>query len=271
LPQRKFVLTSPVRAIEELARNTYRLSIYAPEIARTCRPGNFINVLVPHCEEIYWRRPFSIHQKNSQEGTIDIFFVAVGRGTNALKDLQPGNFLDVIGPLGNRFDYPSTMKEAIAVAGGSGIAAFQFLLQDLKSWSGQKTLFYGSKSAQNFCCLEEFRELGAELHLSTEDGSKGEKGLVTDALESYLKTNDNNKGRELFVCGPTPMLKKVQEMTQQIGISAQVSVENKMACGFGACMGCPVTIAHPQPGGKKYWLACKDGPVFPINEILLDD
>jgi len=109
------------------------------------------------------------------------------------------------------------------------------------------------------------------MHLCTDDGSQGEKGLVTDVLEKYLSADSERDGRELYVCGPTPMMKRIQALALTYGFSAQVSVENKMACGFGACVGCPVTIAHPKPDGKKYWLACRDGPVFPLSEIVFDD
>ncbi len=262
---------APVRAVDKVAQNTYRIRLYAPEIARNCHAGNFVNILVPRCGEILWRRPFSIHQNDSYKGTIDILFSAIGRGTKALKDLQPGDLLDVLGPLGNKFNYPANLKEAIIVAGGLGIAVFPFVLQSLKFLRDKKTLFYGVQTAQNFCSLSELREVTTDMHLCTDDGTKGEKGLVTDALERYLSAGGEREGRELYVCGPTPMMKRVQDLAQTYGFSAQASVENKMACGFGACVGCPVTIAHPKPDGKKYWLACKDGPVFPLNEIVFDD
>jgi len=271
LSARKVMLMAPVRAVDQVAPNTYRIRLFAPEIAQSCHAGNFVNILIPRCGEILWRRPFSIHQSDSHQGTIDILFSAIGRGTKALRDVRSGDLLDVLGPLGNEFNYPANLNEAIIVAGGLGIAVFPFVLQSLKSFPGKKTLFYGVKTKDNFCSLGELRERTTEMHLCTDDGSMGEHGLVTDALERYLSVTGEREGRELYVCGPTSMMKRVQMLAQAYGISAQVSVENKMACGFGACVGCPVTIAHPQPDSKKYWLACKDGPVFPINEIVFDD
>jgi len=262
---------APIRAVDKVAKNTYRIRLYAPGIAQNCYAGNFVNILVPRCSEILWRRPFSIHQSDSYQGTIDILFSAIGRGTKVLKDLRPGDMLDVLGPLGNRFSYPPGLKEAIIVAGGLGIAVFPFVLQSLKFLQGKRTLFYGAQTKDNFCGIDDLRDLATEMHLCTDDGSQGEKGLVTDVLEKYLSADSERDGRELYVCGPTPMMKRIQALALTYGFSAQVSVENKMACGFGACVGCPVTIAHPKPDGKKYWLACRDGPVFPLSEIVFDD
>jgi dihydroorotate dehydrogenase electron transfer subunit len=194
----------------------------------------------------------------------------VGRGTKVLGDIEPGEKLNILGPLGNTFTHPPDLQEAILVAGGLGIAPFPLLCRELLERKVKITIFYGAGTAEQFCCLDFFETQGADLHLTTDDGSRGERGFVTDSLETYLKKQESLKGRELFVCGPTPMLSQTRSLVLSLGIRAQVSVENKMACGFGACMGCPVERTESS-GYKKYALACKDGPVFYMDEIEFDD
>ena len=269
----KIILTeATVEHLETVAENTYRMCLFEPHIAQTSHAGQFVNIQIAQGATIFWRRPFSIHSTNPESGIFEILFNAVGRGTQVLKKNKNGAKLNLVGPLGNTFNHALHLEEIIIVAGGLGIAPFKLLLQDLKKQQLKKTVFFGVASTANLCCLDEFSRLGAECHISTKDGSKGYHGFVTDDLQNYLEElPDSSHHRELLVCGPTPMLRKVQEIAQTFQINAQVSVENIMACGFGACMGCPVQLVHPHDDGKRYLLACKDGPVFNMGEILLND
>ena len=264
-------MSVPVQSINHVAEETYNITLYGPYIAGLAHAGQFINISVPRVNDILWRRPFGIHRTNAEEGTFDIVFKVIGRGTKALMQVKTGEKLDIIGPLGNHFSYPPDLKEAIMVAGGLGIAPFPMLIQDTQNHKLQHTLFYGTKSKDQFCCLDFFEKSVHDLRLTTEDGTIGEKGLITDSLERYLKGLDTKEGKYIYVCGPTPLLAKVKQLASHFNIRAQVSVETIMACGFGACMGCPVPLEKPTKDGRKYLLACKDGPVFNMEDIIIDD
>lgn len=261
---------SRLESISLVARDTYLLSFKNQELSRSVSAGHFIEVKVPHCAEILWRRPFSIHDVNPEKGLVYVLFHAVGRGTFALTLLEKNCDLEVLGPLGNHFAINENVQEVIAVAGGLGIAPFMLMQRQLRQRNIPMRLFYGVGSKDQFCGLEQFEKVST-LHLSTDDGSSGHHGLVTELLADYLDKNSDHTSKLLCVCGPTPMMRVVQDITQQYKIAAQVSVETIMACGFGACVGCAVPMTHPESGKKEYYLACKDGPVFDINEIIIND
>ena len=266
----KKIVTGIVKDLQQVAKDTFCLSIHQPYIARNSRAGQFVNVRIPQCSEILWRRPFSVHSVDRDRGTFELLFNPIGRGTRALSSVQVDSKIDILGPLGNHFPIDMDVEEVIIVAGGLGVAPFKLLLQELGSRVKTK-MFYGVSSVDRFCCLEEFSALGAELLLCTDDGTKGERGFVTDLLSAYFQTCEKSHSAYVYVCGPTPMMHAVQILTRQVEFPAFVSVENKMACGFGACMGCPVVITQSQDKETIYKLACKDGPVFPIREIRIDE
>lgn len=263
-------LRAKILAKDEPARETCRMHLLAPEPAAAAHAGHFVNIKLPETEALLWRRPYSVHAVDRRAGVIELLFNTAGRGSRALGRALPGEEVDLIGPLGNTFDYPDDLQEAIVVAGGVGVAPFRLLLQDLAGRSVIKTVFYGVASQDRLCCVHEMIDLGARVEIATEDGSCGRKGFVTRLLEEHLATGEG-KGRRLYVCGPTPMMKAVQQLAARYRVAGQVTVENRMACGFGACMGCPVERTESEPGFKHYSLACKDGPVFPLDGIILHD
>jgi dihydroorotate dehydrogenase electron transfer subunit len=258
-----------IEHINLVAQNTFRISLKQPNISRYVHAGQFVNIKIPS-SEILWRRPFSVHKTNSAQNTFDILFNAIGRGTAALSKMEIGQQLQVLGPLGKAFVYPENTKEIIIVAGGLGIAPFLLLLQDVADMDISKHLFYGVKTGSQACCVEEIHKLGAHLHLVTEDGSSGQKGLVTEFFEKYLLSLPATDNRMVYTCGPQPMLVEAQKLAKRFGLKGQLSVENMMACGFGVCMGCPVKMARPTES-KTYYLVCTDGPVFDLDEVILDD
>ncbi len=261
---------SGIDRISLVARDTYVLTFKNPEMSRQVAAGQFVEIKIPHCAEILWRRPFSIHDVDINKGLVHILFHAIGRGTQTLTLLKQSEKLEILGPLGNQFKYDSQLEEAIIVAGGLGIAPFMLMKRELETHGIPMRLFYGVGTADQFCGLDQFNEY-AQIHLSTMDGSRGFHGLVTDMLVEYLQDCSHFINKALFVCGPTPMLHAVQLIVEKYNIPAQVSVETIMACGFGACVGCAVPMTHPIPGKKEYYLACKDGPVFDMNEITIND
>ncbi len=267
-PDQNKMFVVPLDSVERVTHFVFRLAFRAPNLAPRLRAGQFVNISVPRCGEILWRRPFSIHRIDEHKGTFSILFDVVGRGTSALKEIRVGEKVNMLGPLGNFFDCPQSVDEVILVAGGLGIAPFYRFLQQLNTRKIRKTLFYGCASSEHFCCLREFENLDATLYLSTDDGSEGESGLVTEPLRRYLERANLNQNIYLYACGPTAMLRELKKISRRFDIPAFVSVENTMACGFGACMGCAVPL--DSAGERRYALACTDGPVFALNEILLD-
>jgi dihydroorotate dehydrogenase electron transfer subunit len=256
--------------VKECSKDIFLLRFYEPYIAQNSKSGQFVEIVAPRRNDILWRRPFSIHNTDSTSGIVDILFHAVGRGTEALAHLEKGEQLDVLGPLGRSFQYENNLQEAILVAGGLGIAPFKLMHQELSQKGVPMTLFYGVGSVDQFCDLD-FYKAHTNLQCSTVDGSFGHHGLITELLLEYLQTMGDRNNKTVYVCGPTPMMRRVQEIVQEYKVDAQVTLETIMACGFGACVGCAVRMAKPQPGVKEYYLACKDGPVFNMEEIIIDD
>ncbi len=271
MKDKKRAVAVPVQSINKVADEIFSITLSDQHIAGHAHSGQFINVLVPGANDILWRRPFGIHRTNTDAGTFDILFKVVGRGTKALTNVKTGDKLDIIGPLGNHFTCPPDINEAVMVAGGLGIAPFPLFLQDTGNKNIHYALFYGTKSKNQFCSLDFFNKTVDNRFLTTEDGSFGEKGFITDSLERYLIGPTTKAGKYLYVCGPTPLLAKVKQLARQFDIRAQVSVETMMACGFGACMGCPVPVEKPTEDGREYLLACKDGPVFNMEDIVIDE
>lgn len=266
----KHLYNAAVVDIRRMGADNYILRITEPLLSNVTRAGQFVEIKIPQCTDILWRRPFSVHDIHPDSQTIDILFHAVGRGTAALTQLKTGDFVDILGPLGNSFVIDKNCKQAVVVAGGLGIAPFKLLMRELQELRIPMIVFYGVGQKEQLVGVDDFREY-VDVHVSTDDGSYGHHGLVTDLLVEYLKKQPDLSDQVLFTCGPTPMLRRVQEITKQYPIRAQVSVETVMACGFGACVGCAVPMRHPIPGKKEYFLACKDGPVFNMNEIIIHD
>jgi dihydroorotate dehydrogenase electron transfer subunit len=229
-------------------------------IARAATPGQFVNILVSDTFEPLLRRPLSIHRVKAAK--VKIIYEIIGKGTQMLASRKPGEFLDILGPLGKGFDYSRqpvkpTPAKNILIAGGMGVAPLVFLAQKLKS--SKPLVLIGARTKQQIFCLPEFEALGCTVKLATDDGSAGFKGRVTDLLSLIL---EETKAAGLFSCGPHPMLKAVAQAASQHKISAQLSLEEHMACGVGACLGCVVTTK------TGYKSVCKDGPVFSSEELI---
>lgn len=211
------------------------------------RPGQFAEVSVPG---YFLRRPFSV--ADNGEGWLRIAVRVAGAGTAALNALAPGAELDVLCGLGNGFDLSSAGSCALLVGGGSGIPALYTACRELIASGVEVRAALGFNTAAQAIYTEEFAALGAHVETYTADGSLGKRGFVTAALADFEYTS-------VYACGPVPMLRRVDELTRA---PAQLSLEARMGCGFGACMGCTVdTVAGPKR-------VCKDGPVFRSGELV---
>jgi dihydroorotate dehydrogenase electron transfer subunit len=241
----------------------FRLVVRAPEIAPLVQPGQFAHVRVLALKHLLLRRPFSIFQASAD--TVSFLYKTVGQGTKVLARMGPGEDLNLIGPLGHGFTVPRPGGEIpLLVAGGYGMAALYLLAQR----SPQKGIaFVGGRRRVDILCEEEFKALGWEVRVTTEDGSHGEKGLVTQALLTELKRE--GAGRKLFACGPTPMLRAAGRLAAEFNLPAELSLDEHMCCGIGVCLTCvvPIRAGH----GWEYQRSCTEGPVFDSRQVVWEE
>lgn len=243
--------------------NYFEIIIDAPEIVKKAQPGQFVMVKTADSSDPLLRRPLGVHK--AQGKRITLLYEIIGKGTRLLSQKKPGEKLDVIGPLGNGFDLRTThdaRRTTILVAGGMGVAPLVFLAQKLIK---QKPLvLLGAKTKNHILCAREFKKFGCQVKITTDDGSAGFKGRVTDLLKSILTNQRAYKPTNLriYACGPRPMLKEVSNISKEYNILAQISLEEHMACGIGACLGC---VVETRAGYKR---VCKEGPVFDAEKII---
>ena len=244
------------------ARDTdlyFRLVVRAAQIAPLVQPGQFAHVRILPLKHALLRRPFSIFQVSGDR--LSILYKTIGEGTETLSRMRPGEELSMIGPLGHGYTVPPPGGEVpLLVAGGYGMAALYLLAQR----SPQKGIaFVGGRRRVDILCEEEFRALGWEVRVTTEDGSHGKKGLVTQALVDALRAAA--PGRKLFACGPTPMLKVVGQLAREFNLPAELSLDEHMGCGIGVCLTCVVPIKTGD--GWEYQRTCTEGPVFAADRV----
>jgi dihydroorotate dehydrogenase electron transfer subunit len=294
-------------AFNRSVSSPYRhLGFATPGFSRTVSPGQFVMVRPPLVGDPLLPRAFSIYRISQAEGgapVVEILYKVMGKGTQYLAQMDPGQAVEILGPLGNTFTVPETVETAVLVAGGIGVPPIAALAMEIVRGqaSGARgssssphpspltphlEVFLGGKTADDILCVEDFATIGADLHITTEDGSKGTRGLITDLLKPFLESLGNPATWQLgnqeglnrpiaqspnrlsiFTCGPPRMLAAVARMAEERDISCQTSVEANMACGFGACMGCAIE-ARSKGSDPSYKLVCKDGPVFDSRDLV---
>lgn len=246
-------------------KNDYHSFTFGPySQAKNCRPGQFVHVKLP-TEVVYFRRAFSVASADAERQELELIFKAVGRGTKAMGALGRGDELNILGPLGSSFKRPRKNETAIMIAGGVGFPPLMFFANRLieQGHDPKKILFfYGGRGKRDIVERARLKKMGINLTIVTEDGSIGEKGLVLAPVQDYL---DNHGGRsQIYSCGPTGMLKAVNELGLERDVGGQLSLEAPMPCGFGVCLGCVVPLTA---GGHAR--VCREGPVFEIGEVKL--
>jgi dihydroorotate dehydrogenase electron transfer subunit len=243
--------------------NYFLFSIDSPEIAGEAKPGQFLMIKVNDSPYPLLRRPFSIHSRS--KGIIEIFFMVSGQGTSLLAEKKTNEPLDILGPLGKgfRFDCGLKGKTAYLVGGGRGIAPLFFLAQELQSQGTTVKTFYGGQCLKDLPLREKFQKAGLELSCSSDDGSFGFRGFVSDL---FLTCLEKDEPAAIFSCGPDPMMAKVARLALARNIPAQFSLESHMGCGFGACWGC---VRRIKRSGDESWVKiCEEGPAFKAEEIV---
>lgn len=257
---------------EKLTSQIYRTRIEFRKLAGEASPGQFVNVRITTGITPLLRRPFSIHRLNPVEGWIELLYDAIGTGTRLLSKKQPGETLSVLGPLGNQFNTNISIDEAIIIAGGIGIAPFFCLAEEFNQKNIKTTLYYGARTGDEFCCLDEFKKLGVSTLIATDDGSAGHHGFVTALFETEVnRQNSDLTKKVIFACGPPAMLRVVQSLALKYGFRAQLSLEAMMGCGFGICVGCAVPVRNEKNQETEYKLVCKNGPIFSAEEVIIPD
>ena len=258
---------------EKVAPNIFLIKLSAPSVAQEALPGQFIHIKCSKDNYPLLRRPLSIHRIDKEKGEIFILFQAVGEGTKILADRTIGDDLDITGPIGNGFNiYPESRKIMI-VGGGIGVAPLLALGEESIRQGKEVRVLISALKKELVIGEESFKILGAKVDVATDDGSYQFKGLVTDLLERIIK--EGWLANQIFACGPKPMLKKISEITLPANINYQVSMEERMACGIGACLGCVCKIKTKDKRKYRvkyeYKRVCIDGPVFSGNEVVWDD
>ena len=238
-------IDATVIANARLSRDYSVLSLAAPEVGRRTQPGQFVMVKPAGVTDPLLRRPFSVFEvlrnDNGDVTGVSILNKKAGRSTTKLYDLDAGDVVSCLGPLGVPFTAVTAPMEAWMVAGGVGLAPFATLAEALSASRTPATLFYGARTADELFYLEFFAQLGVKLVLTTEDGGRGVKGRVTVPLEAALKAV-GPAGAMVYACGPEPMLEAVAKLAARYNQPSQVSVERVMGCGLGGCYSCVVPV-----------------------------
>ncbi|RKY32223.1 MAG: dihydroorotate dehydrogenase electron transfer subunit [Candidatus Omnitrophota bacterium] len=259
-----------------VTQKCYKIVLLCHALSKGAQPGQFLMVKVDNGSEVLLRRPFGIHAANGRSA--EILYEVVGRGTEILTRKKPGEYLDIIGPLGKGFSILDP-RSSILVAGGIGVAPLLFLAEEIvarlpvcrtgrdgqagqsRKVTSKPLVLIGAKTKKQILCEKEFKKSGCEVEISTDDGSKGFKGKVSELLKRELSTV-NCQQSAIYACGPKPMLQEIGRIAKKYKIPAQISLEEHMACGIGACLGC---VVKTKQGLKR---VCKEGPVFSAEEII---
>lgn len=268
---------------QKIAPDHFKMVLRLDDFKDAIKPGQFFHIRSGSEYDPLLRRPLSLHRIAQRPNVIEILYKIVGKGTQLMARRSKGAYLDLIGPLGNGFKIEKAQKNFIIVAGGMGVAPLLALCDELANFRKKNiTVIIGARTADYIICEKEFKDLKASVLIVTEDGSKGAKGLVTNALIDVIKKFDLRQKEasladkstsgvtigdyrpmvSLYTCGCKAMLKEVAKICMQYKIKAQGSLEERMGCGIGACLGC---VVNTTAGYKR---VCKDGPVFDLEDIV---
>ena len=240
----------------KLGEGYFLMKVKSPKIATEAVAGQF-SMLKPKNEIRILRRPISIHSVDKIKGEMEYYYEVLGKGTEEFSELKEGDIINIQGPLGKGFDTSIKEKHAVIIGGGLGIAPLKELLDNIKE-NNKVTHIAGGRNKEALGILTNF-DSSVETLIATDDGSMGRKGNTTDVLREYI---ENNKVDIIYTCGPHIMMEVVARIAKEKGIRCQVSLEERMACGVKACMGCSI------PTTKGMQKVCHDGPVFEADEVI---
>ncbi len=242
---------------KQLNKDNFRLVLQSPFPVSELLPGQFINVEIKDSSEIFLRRPFSIFDVDYSNQTISILVKILGRGSRKLTEAKPGQIINAIFPLGRSFSKPEPTDRILLIGGGSGVAPMLFLSKICGLDAQNVSVLIGAKSIADHFDVVDYLSFG-QFYFTTEDGSLGEKGFVTN---HSIFTEQLELFTKVYTCGPNLMMKAISRKTIEKGIFCEVSLENMMACGFGVCLCC---VEDTKAGHK---CVCTEGPVFNVNDL----
>ena len=249
---------------EQLTSDIYKFSVQAPKIVKDAKPGNFIEIRVSDQTEPFLRRPISIYNLDRENGILEFIFQVKGKGTEILAKKKIGDLIDIVGPLGyGTFKYENYNNLAI-IGGGIGVFPLYELAKCAKKDNKNVNIYLGFRNKEYVVLEDEFKNVSDNLTITTDDGSYSEKGFAINFLEKDIEAG---KVDSIYACGPLPMLKTVQKLAVEKNIPCQISLEEKMACGLGVCLGCAVKTAKSPKDAPEYWHGCKAGPVFQAKDV----
>lgn len=283
-------VNSNIASNKRLTENCWRMVLDAPQIASQVKPGQFVHMRIGGRSGPIFRRPFSVFRRVNLNGDrlgIEIVYKVVGLGTRLMTELSRGDTMDIIGPLGHGFEWHRDKSVKVLVAGGTGAACLFLLAEEISEAGLQLKILLGADTKASFILKKEFTTLKGEVMVSTDDGTQGYHGFVTEMLDKALDERKISSDCVVYSSGPEPMLKALAPICQKYHIPAQVSMERHMMCGIGACLACVCKVdpdhiskdrdlksSHIQFVPDKefgYALVCKDGPVFDIYEVIFDE
>ena len=253
---KKYVLDLKVVSVERIHERYVLLKLTDSQPLPEMLPGQFVEVRVDGTSHTFLRRPISINYVDRDRNELWLLVATVGDGTRRMAEMQPGELLNCVLPLGNGFTPAKSGEKVLLVGGGVGVAPLLYMGAEMQKAGIEPTFLLGARSAKNLLMLPLFKRYG-RVFMTTEDGSEGEKGFVTN--HSLLQQEHFDR---ISTCGPTPMMKAVARYARQAGIDCEVSLENLMACGVGACLCC---VEKTTEGNL---CVCKEGPVFNVNRLL---
>lgn len=260
-----FLVSGQIVENKEIYPGYFLIRANSPELAGRVVPGQFFDVRVTKRFDILLRRPFSIFDYDEKD--ISMLYEVVGKGTSLLSILKPGEELDILGPLGNGFTIPMEIDRVILVGGGIGVAPLFSWAKELMQMKkrGRKIdveILIGAKNRYKVLCERDFKRIGLTPLIATDDGSAGYKGFVTELFKERV-TSDERRETVVYACGPYPMLRELSAILKKYNLTGEISMERRMGCGMGACLGCVVKTID-----GKYKRVCKDGPIFRADEVL---
>ena len=253
---KKYVLDLTVVSVERIHARYVLIRLTDTKPLPDMLPGQFVEVRVDGSPSTFLRRPISINYVDRAQNQLWLLVATVGEGTRTLATLLPGTVLNCVLPLGNGFTPVVSGQKVLLVGGGVGVAPLLYMGAQMHEQGIEPTFLLGARTQEDLLMLDEFKKYG-RVFLTTEDGSVGEKGFVTN--HSILQQEQFDR---ISTCGPTPMMKAVARLARDKGIDCEVSLENLMACGLGACLCC---VEKTTEGNL---CVCKEGPVFNINRLL---
>ena len=253
---KKYLLDLTVKAVERIHERYVLIRLTDEKPLPEMVPGQFVEVRVDGSPSTFLRRPISINFVDREQNELWLLVATVGEGTRKLAELKAGDLLNCLLPLGNGFTTAKQGEKVLLIGGGVGVAPLLYMGAEMQSKGIEPTFLLGARTAKDLLLIDIFKRYG-RVFVTTEDGSEGEKGFVTN--HSILQ---NERFDRISTCGPTPMMKAVARFAKEKGIDCEASLENLMACGLGACLCC---VEKTTEGNL---CVCKDGPVFDVKKLL---